>query len=321
MGQRVTKPGQSLARKGRKTPQSREQFDWEQIRRDYVEGIQVEGSDDPLELRWLSIEAVANKHGVAPATAYARSAKEHWPALRQSFILKIEVKRRRARLRKLAEEGLSHDKNVLNISKLGLAVVMRRLGELVRTANMREQIGQLMEAAIKDGELPDLNMMDNLAEFDAREMESLANAATRFEELGRRVLGDVDMDNLSNTEDSDSEDLTLSGQMQQSGTERIAQVLGQMKKLGILEPGMAQLADDGMDEDEDEDDEDEDDSEAGEDINTGIDVNQIVDALNENTDPDPADVVMTGGAVLHQHQQRQQIEAARHDTEETWDGT
>lgn len=238
MATRLTPPGKDLVRRKPRPVKGvrKSKYPWEDVRRDYCEGIQRDPDNDPLDIQWPTLEEVARKYNIPPTTVFARSSRERWANQKKSIVLQTNIRRRRDREKKLAKEGIQFDTNVLAMSKLGINIVLKRLVEISKSSQQREGMAELMMAAAERGEVIDLSSMGGMADFDAKELEQLSNAAAKFEELGRRILGDP----AATSEVPDVvEEASISEQMTNAGEERLTALLEVMENTGILDHMMS----------------------------------------------------------------------------------
>ena len=266
MAVRLSEPGGDIRIKPRRARRVRQsKWPWEKIRKDYIEGIRLNGSEDPLDISWPTLVKVAEMYGVPAGTVQVRAGKEKWMHQRQSFQLRMDVVRKRERARLMAKEGRAFDVNVLNISKIGLNVILRRMAEISRSVQIREGAIEQLTAAMERGEVPDLSLLSNMPEFDAAEVERMANAATRFEELGRRVLGEP-------SEEAESivsqEDEIITDVDDNADDDRLVAMLSVMQSTGLATQllGQSTMKALGAGTDDDEDDTDDLDDEESEDV-------------------------------------------------------
>jgi hypothetical protein len=138
-------------------------------------------------------------------------------------------------MREMAKEAGAFDTNVLNISKLGIAVVANRLGRIARSAQQREQIVRAMEEQMARGELIALDhpaLDPNVTDVDSKELLDLAMAAQRFDDMSRRILGVIDPDQLDQTEQA--QELSVSARMHADDVDRLAVAIGTLQQIGMF---------------------------------------------------------------------------------------
>lgn len=156
-------------------------FPWQDIRRDYVEGI----DDGNGDLYFPTHADLAEKYGIKRrATVGQRAAEENWTEQRAAFRASLAKVRRRKRVTELAEEASKFDSNALSISRLGMQLVQRRMGE----------IGQSVQQATREENEHYQQTGDRKtvrAGVSARELSELARASQAFLDLAGRVFGDV----------------------------------------------------------------------------------------------------------------------------------
>lgn len=156
-------------------------YPWQDIRRDYVEGIE-DGNGD---LYFPTHADLAEKYGVKRrATIGQRAAEENWTEQRAAFRASLAKVRRRKRVTELAEEASKFDSNALSISRLGMQLVQRRLAEIGQSVQQatREENDHYQSTGVRK---------TVMAGVSARELRELGGAAEQFHSLAGRVFGDV----------------------------------------------------------------------------------------------------------------------------------
>lgn len=240
MAVRLTPPKHNLVRRSplpvKGTRASK--YPWDAIRQEYIEGVQNNPTKDPFDIHWPTQQELSAKYNVPEPTMAARAARERWTAQKKSMMVSVDAKRRAAKIRAMQKEGVEFDNTVLNIAKVGNAVVMRRLAEVLKAAGERERMGELNLAAMERGELVDLTLTKKMADFDAREIVDLATAASTYTSLGRSVIGDPDaMDTASNDQ---LEEVSISDRMRTGGTDKLVELLEALGGTGALKHVLGQ---------------------------------------------------------------------------------
>lgn len=131
---------------------TRPKFDWPAIRAAYVETIQDDGTV-------LTLDQVARQFDVAPRSVKARASTEGWVRQREQFRARLSEEQQRRRIERLADTLSQFDDSAIEIARAGMAEVQRNL-----------------DAATEEPTNP-------------TRLERLANAARRFQEVGRLALG------------------------------------------------------------------------------------------------------------------------------------
>jgi hypothetical protein len=142
--------------------------DWTRIKADYVEGVP---NDD--DTAWLSLDAVADRHGIARSTVHQRAAHDGWSGERAAFQHRVEAQRQAARATEMARVGGDLDIDALTLARDGLTLCA----------------GQIIEMA--EGRVP----------IDSRELVRLAKASAEWYGLGLRAVGATPMITVDVTDD------------------------------------------------------------------------------------------------------------------------
>lgn len=162
-------------------------YPWQDIRRDYVEGIE----DAQGDLYFPTHADLAEKYGVKRrATIGARAADENWTDQRAAFRASLAKVRRRKRVTELSEEASKFDLNALSISRVGMQLVQRRMSELLVDVQgaANEENKHYQETGVRKTVRSGVS---------ARELRELGGAAEQFHSLAGRVFGDVEDDSAA----------------------------------------------------------------------------------------------------------------------------
>jgi hypothetical protein len=85
---------------------------WEDIKKEYVEGIVVDG-----KLTYPSQGDLSVKFGIDAATIGRRASKEKWSVQREILISKISAKRQEKTVEMLSKEGSKFDLDCFNLAQ------------------------------------------------------------------------------------------------------------------------------------------------------------------------------------------------------------
>jgi len=161
-------------------------LNWELIASDYIEGVAEHDTT-----MWLSMDQIADRHGINRSHCRERGQRERWVERRAAFQRRVHDKRAERRVTEVAREGADLDIAALDAAKHGLKVTGERLRELAAFSAVRADAldSQIVDAE-NDGHHvhPDLLPGDPVA---AREIELLGRAATDFYALGVRAIGEA----------------------------------------------------------------------------------------------------------------------------------
>lgn len=138
-----------------------------QIKTEFIEGY----IDEDGRRVFASIEALAKRHNISRATIYRYSnpKQEDWQRQKNHFQTELEKEVEQNRLRDLAENAKTLDKNSLNIAQALLQRVGRRLAK-----SMEEERNN-----------PEYQGMS------ASELRELSNVAANAQKIGKLALGEA----------------------------------------------------------------------------------------------------------------------------------
>ena len=160
-------------------PKKYTRYDYEGPKQVYVEGR----VDDKGSRSWPSLQDVADLFEIPGNRLREKAAKDRWTDQRAAFQANLEKVRQEKRLATLSKEAVELDSRALNVAKMGIALVMLRLGEMTQKAQA------LQKERAEHGQDAD-DMGFPIA--DARELETLGRAASAWHSLGGKALGEVE---------------------------------------------------------------------------------------------------------------------------------
>lgn len=229
-------PKKSVARKPRKSnPDRGRKYDWLTIRTAFIEGIQDE---DGAERRFLNMKELAEHFGIPTQRIRERGAEERWYDQREQYRMKMAKRRQAKRILELSEESLDFDSKSLGLAKLGMAMVTTRMSEIAR--DVKEQQIRREEAVKQQANGYPVDPEDMQTVIDARELDTLARAATGWQMLGQKALGtDVQrmeiQQDIQHNIDMDVEVTSISAELGRDDPERLAGFLQAAKRAGLLQ--------------------------------------------------------------------------------------
>jgi len=91
-------------------------MNWDQVKQDYVEGIQREDGS----LQWATLDALADLHDVSASTLRKKSAQEDWTTERNIYRTKLEQKRQDKKTEYLASKAAQFDVDVYRVVEASL---------------------------------------------------------------------------------------------------------------------------------------------------------------------------------------------------------
>lgn len=237
--------------------QFKKRLDWDAIRNAYIEGLPKPKAkeSDPDEKEWLTLADVAEKFGAYPGTVRKKSMEERWPEQRQAYQVRLAASRRQKRILALSKEATDMDTRVMSSAKLGITMVQTRLGEIARDVQMQNLRRQEAERRVAAGLAADPS--DFGSAIDARELNTLGQAAQQFHSLARAALGeDVVKHEVSGVDGGPIEiDVEHNGIKEEMQTDpngdRLLAVMDAMERAGLIDN--ENIIDGDVEEDEDED--------------------------------------------------------------------
>lgn len=204
-------------------PRKYQKYDWPTLKRDYVEGIEVDG-----KLTWPTFNELSERHGVWSSNVRDRAAIEMWTTDRAAFQRRIEMQRQQARSQELAALGADLDLQALRIAKNGLTITSARLGELGQAAQERmEAIRQAGGKVTAETPKP----------VDSEELGTLSRAAVQWYALGSKALGD---DQRMRLDVEVAAEIAVEATVRDQRTVGIMAILADINK---LEPGVEDVID------------------------------------------------------------------------------
>jgi hypothetical protein len=210
----------------------RTKVDWEAVKATYIEGF--EGSDEDTRT-WPTLQEVAKHHGLLPETVRKHSATERWPEQRASYQARIAHTRRQRRIMSLSKEAIEFDGRALQAAKMGMTMVQARLGEIARDVQAQQLRRQEAERRIQQGLVIDPD--DFRTVIDARELNTLGQAAQSFQSLAAKALGeDVVRHEVTGADGAPMEiDVTtgVTDELLRDDPERMVAVMEAMARLGF----------------------------------------------------------------------------------------
>jgi len=232
-------------KKDRKTPVKPRirgyKYDWFEIRTAFVEG--VKDPNDPEERLFLSLKDLAERMGVPVNRIRERSADERWFDLREQYQLRMAKTRQAKRVLELGKESVDFDSKSLNVAKLGIAMVTKRMSEIARDVGdqerKRDEALKLAAAGF------DIDPEDLRTAIDARELDTLARAAVQWQQLGQKAMGtDVTRQEIHHdiqaSIEVDVEMTSISAELGRDDPERLAAFLQAAKRAGLLDTVVAE---------------------------------------------------------------------------------
>lgn len=209
-----------------------QKYEWEPIRRDFIEGI--ERADGTKNERWFpNLREVADLHNVPYARIRKRSAQERWTNKRAAAEQVYHQKRAEGRAKMIARNALDFDDKAFQAAKLGMAMVTTRMAEIAGEVQARKPRRDQAWQDFQNG-LP-VEKTDLYSAVRANEINELASALDRLQASGMKALGtDVQRIDLMNSGGDTVNILNVTQEVQRDDPERLAAILGAMGEAGMF---------------------------------------------------------------------------------------
>lgn len=184
---RKTSKGKGNKTRTTKTPAKRPtRYDWDSIRTAFIEGMPVPDGGQ-FERTFHTQKEIAELFDVPYQRVRERASQERWTELRHKEQIEVAAKRQKERSEKILGDALDFDEKTLKVAQVGINLITARLGEIASDVkDYRERRAEAIEK-MKRGEK--VEAFELYSAVNYREMESLASAAARFQEIGNKALG------------------------------------------------------------------------------------------------------------------------------------
>lgn len=132
---------------------------WDQIRKEYIEGIEIDG-----QLRSPTQAEMSKKYGIDPAIVCKRAKKDQWEVQREIFINKVSTKRQEKKAETISNEGSQFDLDCFNAAKVGMEKALRQLestfspDDVNKLSTAMKNFQQVAKAALGDKEPTDVTI-------------------------------------------------------------------------------------------------------------------------------------------------------------------
>jgi len=168
---------------------SNAKHNYEEARGIYVEGVPKDPSKPDGDRTWLNMSELSERTGIPYVRIRQRSSEERWPDQRAQFQQKISAKRLELRAESLARETIDFEDKTLDVAKMGTKLVTVRMAEIAREVREYEQKRAAVKVKLDAGVAVEPWELKYLkTAIGAGELERLANAATKFQEIGLKAL-------------------------------------------------------------------------------------------------------------------------------------
>ncbi|QGJ92893.1 hypothetical protein PBI_CHIDIEBERE_1 [Gordonia phage Chidiebere] len=208
-------------------------YDWEPVKRDFVEGIPTPGSENDDDRVWPNLRELAEQHEIPYVRVRKRAANERWTVQRQQAQTQAAQERVKKRARRIETNALEFDDRSFNVAKLGMGMVTARLAEIGQEMNAKKSIREQAIQDLQQG-LP-INKTDLYSAIRYGELDALANAATKFQELGHKALGTDSINvNVTGGGDTNVAIVSVTNELARDDDERLGEVFSAMAESGLL---------------------------------------------------------------------------------------
>ena len=212
-------------------------FDWEPIRRSYIEGW--DSDDAKVQSRvFPTLQEVADHFGITSTRVREISARERWPARRKAYQYQAAVEGRKNRLTAMADQANDFDDKSLTVAKMGMAMVTTRLAEIAEELKNSKTRRENARVKQERGEFVERHELWSAINY--KELEGLAKASQTFQEVGRKALGvsDIERIEISGPEGGAIQvdgDFSIREELARDDPERLAQVIMAAHRAGVVD--------------------------------------------------------------------------------------
>lgn len=210
-------------------------YDWVDIRRQFIEGV----PDEDGKPQYLSL-AQLSKHAKVPVQRLRqRSSAEKWFQARDEYREKLAKVTQAKRIAQFSEKAVVFDERSLDLAQEGMTLVSHRVREIAQMV----EIVDARKAAILSKPLEqiteeDMEVLETAV--DARELDTLAKAATSWQTLGQKASGtDITrmqiQQDINQHIDIEAEVTSISAELSRDDPERLAQFIMAVSRAGLLD--------------------------------------------------------------------------------------
>lgn len=212
---------------------SRNKYDWPTLRKQYIEGIPTQDSKNE---RWYpNLRELAELHEMPYERLRKRSAEERWTHKKEAAELIVIAERSKKRAKEIAKNAMDFDEKSHNVAKIGMAMVTTRLAEIAKETEVKRPFRDDAMDRLRKGEHVEPHELYTVVRY--KELEGLANAAERFNQLGMRALG-TDVQRIDVTGMGDvtvnNNVVNVSAEMRRDDSDRMAAMFEAMGESGLL---------------------------------------------------------------------------------------
>lgn len=222
------KTGKQIRRKP-----NRGKYDWNLMRRQFIEGIPKPDGD---EERWFpNLKELAEMHEASYIQVRKRSSEDRWPVHKEAHQITAIRERQEKRAKMIAKNALDFDEKTHKVAQLGLAMVTTRIAEIAEEAQTKKPFRDDAVQRLKNGE--HVEPQDLWSAIRYKELEGLANAAERFQNIGMKALGtDVQRVDVTGLEGGNTtvNVVNVSQEMQRDDPDRMASMFEAMSEAGLV---------------------------------------------------------------------------------------
>lgn len=205
-------------------------YDWEAVRRDFIEGIDRPNTKNEKE--FPNLRELAELHQIPYERIRKKSAEERWTQKRAAAEQVYHQKRAAGRAKQIARNALDFDEKTYNAAKIGIAMVTTRLAEVASEVAIKKPLRDQAWRTLAAGGAVDKAELYSAIRAD--EINALANAMERLQTVGMKALGtDVQRVDISGG-DTQVNIVNVSQEIQRDDPERLAAIIGAFGEAGML---------------------------------------------------------------------------------------
>lgn len=179
----------------KKIRRSQSKYPWDEIRMSYIEGLDV-GTPGSPSVYYPTPRQVAEHYSAPVEQVRNRASRERWEDHRAAFQNRVVVERQRERAKDLAGKAIQWDEEIYADAELGRSLVARRMSDMLVAADAGGKIS-------------------------GYELEKLANALSKFQDIGRKALG-IEEGQAAPTQNVEINQINISEELARTDDQRIA---------------------------------------------------------------------------------------------------
>lgn len=210
-------------------------YDWDTTRLVFIEGEKMPDGT----IRNYNQRQLADRMGIPYPTLRMRASRERWQARRDAYLIAYTQESSRKRIAELSQKSVDFDAKAFDTAEMGMAIVKKRLHEIMEESVKKEPAVKEAYERLARGE--SVARWELLSPIYHRELDGLASAAEKFQQIGMRALGtDIKKVDITGTEGLIQQNtLNIHQELTRDDPNRIAALIKALHETGLTERIMA----------------------------------------------------------------------------------